>query len=231
MTVPRQTLAIAIALLLTAPFALAAGPSGPKLYHWIGKDGKPHYSDVLPPEALAQARQELSKTSGVAINQVDRAQTPEERAAAVAKAEADAKTAEEVEKAKQSEQVLLASYPTEADLQRAYDQRITLQTETLKSTRIGMGSQQQSLSSMLIEASNRELAGRPVTPQLANSIQSIHKQVVDMQALLIRQEAQSVSLHQESAAMIAHYRALRTAADALQTAPSDAPSPKPAGGG
>lgn len=231
MTAPRKTLVVAIALLIAAPFVLTPSVAASKLYHWVSADGKDHYSDVLPPEAIAQARQEISAANGATIKQVDRVQTPEERAAADAKAAADAQAAEAVAKAKQSEQVLLASYPTEADLQRAFDQRITLQTATLKSIRVGTESQLQSLSALLVEASNHELASKTVSAKLADSIQATRKQVLDQEALLVRQEALSASLHEENAATVAHYRALRAAAEAERTgvpAPASSTAPPPA---
>ncbi len=214
MTAPRNALTAAIALLIAAPIALMPASAAPKLYHWVSADGKDHYSDVLPPEALAQARQEINGNNGATVKQVERAQTPEEIAATAAKVAADAQAADAAQKVKESDQALLASYSTEADLQRVNDQKIAQSTATLKSLRVGMESQQQSLSALLIDASNHELTGSKINAKLAESIQTAHKQVVDQQALLLRQEAQSTSLLQETAATLARYRALRTAADA-----------------
>ena len=238
MSAARTILTIAIAACLAAPLAHAkartAAPSGPtkKLYHWVGADGKDHYSDVLPPEALTQARQEINAKNGATVKQVERALTPEERAAAATQSAAEEKAAAATAEAEKSDQVLLSSYPTEKDLQRAFDQRTTLQMETLKSTRIGMESQQQSLSALLASASNRELANIPVSEPLAASIQATHQHVLDQQALLVRQEAQSVALRQEAATTIARYRALRDAADAeiKAGAPPAPPAPNPSGG-
>lgn len=226
MNIPRHPLTLAIVLLIAVPIALLQSAAAPKLYHWVSADGKDHYSDVLPPEALAQARQEINGNNGATIKQVERAQTPEEHAAAIAKAAADAQAAEAAEKNKEGDQALLTSYPTENDLQRAYDQRVALQTETLKSIRVGMESQQQSLSSLLIDASNHELAGKPVPPKLASSITTTRNQVIAQQESLTLHEAQSMSLRQENAAMIAHYRSLRATADAAAT-PSTTSPPAP----
>lgn len=227
MNAPRNPLTFAIILLIAAPIALLQSAAAPKLYHWVSADGKDHYSDVLPPEALSQARQEISAKNGATIGQVDRAMTPEERAAAAAKAIVDAKAAEDAEKTRQGDQALLASYPNESDLQRHFDQQIAQQTETLKSIRVGMESQQQSLSSLLIDASNHELAGRPVPAKLADSITTTRKQVITQQASLTLHEAQSMNLRQGNAAMIAHYRSLRTAADAAATSSTTSPPAPP----
>lgn len=224
MNVPRKTLA-AIILLVFASSAWSQ--DGPKLYRWVGPDGKPHYSDTLPPEALNQARQELSK-SGVTLKQVDRAQTTEERTAAQAKADADAKAAEAIQNAKQSDQVLLSSYPTEADLKRAYNERIDLQNETLKVTRMGMEGQHKGLSGLLIVASNLELSGKPINVQMKKNIQLAHAQLIDQQQQEVQQKAQAQSLRQESEALLTRYRSLRAAGVPGQApnAPSQAVPPK-----
>ena len=224
----HKTLAAIIATLLFVPAALAADPSAPKLYHWVGADGKDHYGDVLPPEALTRARQEISKSSGMTLKSVDRSLTPEERAAAQAKADADAKVAEAIEKAKQNDQVLLASYPTEAELKRAYDERISSLTETLKATRIGLESQQQGMSSLLIAASNLELSNKPVNAKLATSIQSTHALLLEQQTSEAQQEAQVAKVLQESAATMEHYRSIEAAAAAEHAAGNPSTTPPPA---
>ena len=237
MNVPCKALAAIIAALTFMPAALVAGPpdpTSPKLYHWVGADGKDHYGDVLPPEALTQARQEISKTSGMTLKQIDRTLTPEERAAAQAKADADAKAAEAIEKAKQNDQVLLASYPTEAELKRAYDERISSLTETLKATRIGMQSQKEGFSSLLIAASNLELSNKPVNAKLATSIKSTHDLMREQQTNETQQEAQVAKLLEESAATMEHYRSLQAAAAAAEhggtsSTPPPAPVPPPKG--
>ncbi len=233
MNISRNALAVAIVVLIATPIALAQdAKNGPKLYRWVGPDGKAHYSDDLPPEALNQARQELSAKSGITLKQVDRALTAEEHVAAQTKADADAKADEAIQKAKQSDQVLLSSYPSEAELKRAYDDRIQQQAESLKTIRIGMDSQQQNLTSLLNAASNLELSGKPVTSDLAKSVAIAHEQMLRQQQSQMRLEAQSASLRLEGEAVIARYRSLRAAAEAARASTTPAmppPSSSPKG--
>ena len=162
---------------------------------------------------------------GPAIKQVDRSLTPEERAAGQAKADADAKAAEAIEKAKQNDQVLLASYPSEAELKRAYDERIASLTETLKATRIGLQSQREGLSSLLIAASNLELSDKPVDAKLATSIKSTHALLLEQQTIETQQETQVAKLLQESTATMEHYRSLEAAAAEHAGSPPTPPPP------
>jgi hypothetical protein len=226
MNAKRKVLTSVIAVLIAAPIALPSVAAS-KLYHWVSADGKDHYSDTLPPEALGQARQEINSNNGMTVKQVERAKTTEEIAAAQAQAAADAQAAEAAQKSKENDQALLASYSTEADLQHAYNQRIELQNESLKSTRVGVESVQQALKTMLVRASGHELAGRKVTSDLSGMIVKARKQLLDQQAQLVRLEAQSISLKQENTAQIARYRSLRAAADAANPAPGANSAPPP----
>lgn len=226
-SIPRAGLAIALLIGLggVVMSAVSAPAPAPKLYRWVGADGKPYYSDQVPPEAMDKARQELSPKSGMTISHVERALTPEERAAAAAKTAADAQVAKAQEDVVKNDQTLLTSYPTEADLKRAYDERVMLQSETIKATRIGIESQQQVLSSQLITASNLELTGKPVVTKLADSIQLTRKQLLDLQALLVRHSAASAALQNEYQSTLEHYRSLQSAAAAGQSPPAPAPTP------
>jgi hypothetical protein len=233
MNLSRTLIAIAVVACVAVPSADAMRPPAPtskdkKLYHWVGADGKDHYSDDLPPEALDQAREELSK-SGIPLKTIQRAQTVEEKAAAQAKADADARAAEIAAKSAQGDQVLLSSYPTEAELRRAYDERIDQQTQTLKTIRIDLQSQQQSLHTLLVTASNIELTDKPVNTDLVRKIQTAHAHVLEDQKAQVQQMAQAQSLREESAAQLARYRSLRAAADARHAGddePASAPPTK-----
>ncbi|HTA65139.1 MAG TPA: DUF4124 domain-containing protein [Xanthomonadaceae bacterium] len=223
-----------LALSVAVPVTMLAAPpplSGAKLYRWVSADGKVHYSDDLPPEALTQAREELSKSNGMTLKEVDRALTPEEQAAAQAKAATDAKVAAAMTKVKQSDQVLLNSYSSEDELKRAYEERISMQIEGLKATRMGLEGQQRSLSSFLYSASNSELSGKPIGKYLASSIRKLHAQIVSQQQSETQIEAQLTGLRQESVTTMAHYRELRAAATAAHTdaSPPAAPTAPPKG--
>ena len=105
-----------------------------KLYRWVDKDGKVQFSDSLPPEAIDQARTELNN-SGRVVADVDRALTPEERAAAdAAAAEADRLEAE-AERTRKTEEAMLASYETEDDLRNSQATKVTMLQQTLEEER------------------------------------------------------------------------------------------------
>lgn len=206
MRASHSAIAIALGLILAAPAAQAQ-----KLYRWVDKDGKVHYSDAIPPEAVDQARRELSAKSGMTVGEVDRALTDEERAA-LAAAAAEAKTAAELaEEQRQRDEVLMASFPTEGDLQRAYDERIKLLEESLKAAQATIDGQRQSLASMLANAADRELNGQAVDAKTVGNVREAHRQVQLQQDLLQRRELELAALRIEFDTTLARYRELRDA--------------------
>lgn len=242
LALPRSAFLAFLALSVAATGAILAAPPASKapkasagvaskLYRWTDKDGKVHYSDDLPPEALTEARDELNKTNGMTIKSVGRALTSEERAAAQAKAEADSKIAEALAKVRQNDQMLLNSYSTEADLKRAYEERISMQVEGLKATRMSLQGQQRSLSSFLYSASTLELSDKPIGKHVVSSIRKLRREVVQQQQSETQIEAQITGLKQESTATLAHYHELRAAATAAHqgTAPPAPPASPPKG--
>lgn len=222
--------AIGFCVLPTQALAQDQPTSGPKLYRWVGPDGKVHYGDDIPTDALNQARDELSRNSGMTLKHVDRALTVEERAAADAKVAADARAAEAMAKAHQNDQMLLSSYPTEGDLQRAYQDRVGMQGNNIKSIGMNLDNQQKSMSSFLYAASALELSSKPVGTDLVATIRKLRDEVVALQQSQAQSQIQMASIKQEGAATLARYRELRASAingRLPDTAPAPAPSANP----
>jgi hypothetical protein len=179
-----------------------------KLYRWVDAEGKVHYTDTLPPEAVNEAREELNR-SGMAVNRVDRAMTAEERAALEAEAAEAAREAEaQAEKAKM-DAVLMGSYASESDLERAYRERFDLLEQSLEAARVGIRSQEKSLDDLLGHAAGLERAGKPVPATVQSSIQAARAQVEEQRSYLERREREMVSLKAEYDGVLARYRQLK----------------------
>ena len=208
-----QTLAIMTtgALLL----ALAAPASAQKLYRWTDKDGKVHYSDQVPPEAVDNARSELNE-QGITVKNTERALTEDERAARDAELAAAAEKARiEAEKARQDD-MLLTSYPTEEALERAYQERFDLLDQTITSSRTAVQSQQKSLNDLLAHAASLERAGKPVPASVSQSIDLARRQLDEQGEYLGKREQERASLTEEHAAAVRHYREVKAAVETKQ---------------
>jgi hypothetical protein len=225
----KAILAAALSVAILATSALAQDKKGPKLYRWVDKDGKVHYDDALPPEAVNQARKEFNAASGNTTGSVDRALTPEERAALEAQAARDAEAAKSDEERKHQEEVMMATYGTENDLRRAYGERLTLLKTTLESTDVSIKNVRENLAMVLQQASDTELAGRKVTDDRIKTIQELHAEHLRQQQFLSNRRAELDALNAEFARMLTRYRELKNPppqpADPAAALPNAAPAP------
>lgn len=208
---------------------LAAGLAGAqerpkKLYRWVDKDGKVQFSDALPAEAVDQARTEINAQSGMATAQVDRALTAEERAA---KEKADAEKAraeKDAEQARMTEEAMIASFQTEDDLKRSFQVRIELMQQTLDAIEAGIGSQRASLTGLLAQAAEAELAGTPVMSRQAVTIRELHKEMIKQQQMLVLKQGELLDLDKELVRLIERFRELK-APKAETPAPAEPATP------
>lgn len=214
---PITTLSLIATLLVVALMALSFDATAQrKLYRWTDKDGNVHYTDQLPPEAAQDKREELNR-QGITVRTTERARTPEEQAeweAEQARLEAERIAAEEAAK---MDAVLIGSYPTEADLQRAYNERFDLLEQSLESARVGIRSQEKSLAELLAHAADLERDGQKVPPAITDSIARTRDQVNDQRSYLERRENERAALQTEYDQLLARYRELKGAADDRST--------------
>jgi len=220
-------------MLVAALLSGAAEAQKKKLYRWVDKEGKVHYDEALPPEAVNQARTEFSAASGSQTGSVDRALTPEELAAQAAAAAANADKEKIEAEQKRQEEVMLATYSNENDLRRAYGERITLLKTTLESTDVSIKNVRENLALMLQQASDTELNKRKVTDDRVAQIRELHNEYQKQQQFQANRRVELDTLNSEFARMLVRYRELKnpppTAAPAA--APLDnATAPPPAGG-
>lgn len=207
---PISILTLIAALLAFALAALSFDATAQrKLYRWTDKDGNVHYTDQLPPEAAQDKREELNR-QGITVRTTERARTPEEQAeweAEQKRLEAERAAAEEVAK---MDAVLIGSYPAEADLQRAYNERFDLLEQSLESARVGIRSQEKSLAELLAHAADLERDGQKVPATITDSIARTRDQVNDQRAYLERRENERAALQTEYDQLLARYRELKS---------------------
>ncbi|MBA3487317.1 MAG: hypothetical protein H0T88_09040, partial [Lysobacter sp.] len=183
-----------------------------KLYCWE-EGGRKLCGDSLPATAVDNARTEISAKSGLASGRVARALSAEERAAAEAQVALDIENAAAAAAAARRDMAMVESYANETELQRAFQHRINLLDETVKSSRFGVDGMRQSLLSLLQRASDSELAGKPVAKPLVDNIRTQHLALRRQQDLLVEQQIELSEVDQELAAALERYRALKRPAN------------------
>jgi Domain of unknown function (DUF4124) len=119
-------------LLAAVCAALGAGQTQAQLYKWTDENGKTHYSDSMPPNAVDRARKEI-RSDGVVKSSMDRAMTPEEKRLAAAKAAEDEKNRAAQSERERKDKALLATYPDLKDFDRVRDRTLAAMDDEIKS--------------------------------------------------------------------------------------------------
>jgi hypothetical protein len=177
-----------------------------KLYRWTDSSGKVHYTDALPPDVVNQARAELSATTGLVRNTVERALTPEERRAAAAAALSAAEAQARIENAQRSEEAKVSSFRTEEDLRSAYADRQKVVDETLESLEAAINSQRGSLHQQLGVAGDAELAGRPVAERTTKVIFELREELQKQEQARVERAAERQVLGEEMERLVVLFR-------------------------
>lgn len=186
----------------------AAQDTQKKLYCW-NEDGHKICGDALPPDAVNRARVEINPESGMRSREVERVLTPAERVAADAQGKRDAELARIEAARKRRDMAMAESYATETDLRRAFGERIALVDEGLKTSRLGVINLRHSLISLLHQASELELQGKPVVRPLADNIHNQHADLRQQQSILAQQLNERQSLDQDLGKALARYRQMK----------------------
>ena len=220
----RTLLSVAVLCAVLAASVAGAADKPKKLYRWVDKEGKVQFSDTLPPEAVDQARTEINSESGMATATVEKALTPEERAERDRLASIQAEARKELEKVRQTEEAMIASFQTEDELKRSFQVRITLLQQTLDAIEAGIGGQRASLASLLADASEAELEGKKVNAKQAATIRELHVEMAKQQQMLVLQQGDLVDLDSELLRLLERFRSMKGG-----EAAAPEPSPAPAG--
>ena len=226
----RTSILLATAALVAMPCALAQdkGAAGAKkLFCWQEK-GQRVCSDALPADAVNAARDEISASSGLRTGGVERALTAEERAQAAVEAQQRQMDAAAAETRRRTDAAMLLSYRSEDDLRRVFNERTAIVDNNVQTARYNAVSLREGLVSLLQTAGDRELAGKPVTAEMAAAIHQRHAELVRTRRLQQSFESQRAELDVEIADTLQRFRAMKgvTAeqAEATATAPADAPT-------
>ena len=201
----------AVLLALTATVAVAQDAPKKKLYCW-NENGRKVCGDALPPEQAANARTEFSATSGRTLDRVERALTAEERRAAE-EAARQARLQADSEAARiRRDLAMVDSYATEADLRRAFSERIVLVEESIKTSVLGEANLRRGLVALLDRAANLELGGKPVPQPLRADIDRRHADLGRQLQILREQRTDRAALDTELAATLQRYHDLKAVA-------------------
>jgi hypothetical protein len=196
-----------VPLLALAALALAAPAQAQKIYKCRNEKGELYYSQAYDPVRCAGGGAQMNN-QGVAVRQIDRIKTPEERAAeeeaARQRAEAERIAAEQ----RESDRILLTAYANEDELKRVHDQQMEMIDTAVATAKLQLENQQRALADLLAVAAESERAKKPVPENIANSIGIVRRQIEEQNALITRKDAERATATAEFQAKLERYRKL-----------------------
>lgn len=192
-----------VVLLITANLAIAQ--SGHNHYKWRDGQGNLHYDDVLPDEAFKYGY-DVVNGAGIVVKHVDRARTPEERAADKAAADQAAALQRTHDEQLRKDQQMLAAYPSEQDLQSAQREQLVVIDQTVEATQASLQNQEKSLSEMLAHAADLDRSGKPVPLTLQQQIDTLRISIEKQKAYIVGKNEEKASSARRFEAELAHYR-------------------------
>ncbi len=159
-----------------------------KMYKWVDKQGKVHYSDTLPEDATPQQKIVYDKKRARQIGVIEKAKTPQQLAR-----EARLKELREEEKKLLAEQMarnraLLRTYRNEEDLNLALQGKIHTINSRITVLEANINRQQALLAAKIQQAAEIERNGRQPPKSLKNKIDSIRRKIHQLNVKIAREE-------------------------------------------
>lgn len=193
----------ALVLLAASGNALAS-----KVYKWVDKDGKVHYTNTPPPEASQQERTVLDEHGNVTAT-LSAPRTPEELAA---ERQREAIAAEQERLAKEQaakDNMLLQTYTTAEEMELARDGRLAALEAQIKVVSGTISSLDVQLAQFNQQAANFTGSGKPVPEPLQKKIDQTRAELLENQKFLFAREAEQDEIREKFAADIARFKELR----------------------
>ena len=175
---------------------------------WTNNEGVKECGNKIPPEYAQQGHQELGK-SGVVREKTKRAKTDKELAEEKRLAQEKAKQEKQDAEKKNQDRILLATFSTVADIERARDERVTALEATIKLTKARNDKIQLDLDKRIQAAANAERAGKAPPEDLLNDIESLKRQTDNNNEFIDGKHAEQEEIKKAHAIDIERFKKLK----------------------
>lgn len=121
-------------------FALAALPlsAAAQSYRCVGKDGKKHYGQAVPPQCIGQPTEQLN-SQGMVVRRIDAQASAADQAAKAKEAEEKRKRDVILKEESRKNKALLSTYTSEADIELARKRALEENQKAVKETETRIG--------------------------------------------------------------------------------------------
>ena len=202
-----QTGALLVMLALAGPASLMAAERV-RMKCWVNHEGIRECGNRVPPEYIQQGYTEIDG-KGFVRDVKERAKTPAELAEA--KRLAKLKAAEQKQKAEQEtrDRVLLRTFSSVNDIERARDNRVAALEGTIKLAGIRNDNTRSKLNDYIKRAAESERMGKTPAPALLEDIEALRGQIENNDRFIAEKRAEQAQIRESHALDIERYKRLK----------------------
>ena len=175
---------------------------------WTNNEGIKECGDTVPPEFAQKGHQELGK-GGIVREETERAKTPEEIEEAERLAKIEAEKQKQEDEKKKLDQILLQTFSTVGDIERARDERVTALEASIKLTQARSEKIQLDLDKRIQSAANEERSGNTPSEALLKDIESLKRQLKNNESFISDKRAEQEAIKKSHAEDIARFKKLK----------------------
>ena len=185
---------------------MAAG--GARMKCWVNHEGIRECGDMVPPEYIQQGYMEIDK-EGIVRDVKERAKTPEELAEARRLAALEAAKRRQKEKQQTRDRVLLQTFSSVSDIERARDDRITALEAAIKLSGVRNENIRLKLNDHIKRAADSQRMGQAPTPALLEDIEALRRQIENNVRFIAEKRIEQEQIRQAHALDIERYKRLK----------------------
>ena len=185
-----------------------SGTAQAKFKCWTNNEGVKECGNAVPPEYAQKGHQEMS-SSGMVKEETERAKTNEELAEQKRLEQIQAEKDKLAAEQKKKDQILLKTFSSVEDIERARDERLTQLDASIKLTQARSEKIQDDLDKRIKKAATAERAGKTPSEALLKDIESLKRQIKNNDNFIEGKRAEQEVIKKDHAKDIAHFKKLK----------------------
>ena len=202
-----QTGALLVLLALAGPTNIMAAEEA-RMKCWVNHEGVRECGDMVPPEYIQQGYTEIDK-EGIVRDVKERAKTPEELAEARRLAALEAAKRRQKEKQQTRDRILLQTFSSVSDIERARDVRITALEAAINLSGVRNENIRLKLNDHIKRAADSQRMGKTPAPALLEDIEALRGQIENNVRFIAEKRAEQEQIRQAHALDIERYKRLK----------------------
>lgn len=205
--IKTQTGALPVLLALVWPLNNMAA-EGARMKCWVNHEGIHECGNRVPPEYIQQGYLEIDK-EGIVRKIKERAKTPAELAEARRLAALLATEQKQKEQEQARNRVLLQTFSSVSDIERARDDRVTALEAAIKLVGIRNENIRLNLNEHIKKAADSQRMGQTPAPALLEDIEALRRQIRNNSRFIDKKRVEQEQIRQAHALDIERYKRLK----------------------